>query len=88
MDASAFEKLSVAELSHFLTEKGIPATFCKAFEGIAKQICICTYLCCIFISRQKTLSMDEHFSGFRRSTLRRWYRRLALQRRFVHSYPW
>ena len=34
MDASAFRKLSVAELSHFLTEKGIPATFCKAFEGI------------------------------------------------------
>lgn len=47
MDAFAFEKLSVAELSHFLTEKGIPATFCKAFEGIAKEICICTYLCCI-----------------------------------------
>ena len=38
MDASALKKLSVAELSHFLTEKGIPATFCKAFEGIAYYV--------------------------------------------------
>ena len=35
MDASALKKLSVAELSHFLTEKGIPAT---AFEGIAYYV--------------------------------------------------
>ena len=47
MDASAFKKLSVAELSHFLTEKGIPATFCKAFEGTAKQkhVHICHFVC-------------------------------------------
>ena len=38
MDASALKKLSVAELSHFLTEKGIPATFCKAFEGIVYYV--------------------------------------------------
>ena len=48
MDASTFEKLSVAELSHFLTEKGVPATFCKAFEGIANKF-VYVHTCVVFL---------------------------------------
>ena len=71
MDASEFMKLSVAELSHYLSEKGIPSTFCKVFEGRAKEgyVYVASFILVLYFHFcQKTLLMDEHFSGFRRST--------------------
>ena len=37
MDASAFKKFHVKDLSTFLREKGIPVDFCNVFEGMRAQ---------------------------------------------------